>query len=282
MRTMNVSKGWTMRGDRSDGFLRERTMSDVCWKKGYLRMRLPILIALIPALVLLVSGSLAGASSYQQIGGAIIDPVQLTTGGAHSYVGPNLAPSAQLPSAALSAAELGSADLAGANLSGAVLASANLANATLASGIQTAADLSNAILQNAVLSFSIANNANLSSADLSAADLSFASLVGADLTGANLSAAVLLSADLDMADVSNADMTGANFSLSFNLGTTSWTGVAPTYDEVTDFTGTGFDPVAAGWTFVPEPSMAMLMNAGIVGLVAASRRRMRSSSKAAV
>lgn len=230
-------------------------------------MRLPILIALIPALVLLVSGSLAEASSYQQVGGAIIDPIQLTTGGVHSYAGPDLVPTAQLPSAALSAAELGSADLADANLSGAILASANLANA---------------MMQNAVLSFSIANNANLASADLSAADLSFANLVGANLTDANLSAAILLSADLDMANVSNADMTGANLALSFNLGTTSWTSVAPTYDDVTDFTGTGFDPVAAGWTFVPEPSMAMLMNAGIVGLVAASRRRMRSRSKAAV
>jgi len=245
-------------------------------------MRLPILIALIPALFLFVFGSLAEASSYQKIGGAIIDPIQLTTGGAHSYAGPDLVPTAQLPSAALSAAELGSADLVGANLNGAVLASANLANATLAGGIQTSADLSNAMMQNAVMSFSIANNANLSSADLSAADLSFANLVGANLTGASLSGAVLLSADLDMADVSSADVTGANFSLSFNLGTTSWTGVAPTYDGVTDFTGTGFNPVEAGWTFVPEPSMAMLMNAGIVGLVAASRRRMRRRSKAAI
>jgi hypothetical protein len=36
----------------------------------------------------------------------------------------------------------------------------------------------------------------------------------------------------------------------------------------TDFTGTGFDPVAAGWTLVPvpEPGTALLMGLVLAGL----------------
>jgi hypothetical protein len=40
---------------------------------------------------------------------------------------------------------------------------------------------------------------------------------------------------------------------------------------MTNFTGTGFDPAAAGWKLVPEPSTALVVAIGLVGI--APRRR---------
>jgi hypothetical protein len=61
--------------------------------KGYV-MRKFVLAAV---LVLMAGG--AQAASYQQKGGAIVDPIQFTTGGNHFYSGANLQPGANLESA---------------------------------------------------------------------------------------------------------------------------------------------------------------------------------------
>ena len=199
----------------------------------------------------------AQAASYQMTDGTIVDPIQYRLGGNLAYTGPNLEPLADLANAHLSDAVLGYADLADADLSNADLDYANL----------TGADLSDANL----------SGADLTGAFLRVAALPYANLSDANLTGADLSNANLFSASLARADFSNADLTEAYY-LGYTTG-------SPYYNAETDFTNAEdglpgsvlsgqFDPVAAGWTFVPEPSGTLLGIAALscVGLLATRRR----------
>lgn len=136
---------------------------------------------------------------------------------------PNLA-CTNLYGVSLYRADLTETDLTGANLSYSNLVEADLTGADL-----TAANLTNSLLDGAVLS-----NADLSRANLTETMLENASLREADLSGAKLSYASLVGADLSRAqNLSTADLRRAY------------------YSSATQFPP-GFDPAAAGMTFVSE------------------------------
>ena len=213
-------------------------------------------LILISALSL-ASGS-AFAASYQQIGGTIVDPILDTDGNVSTYAGPDLGPGAILTGANLFEANLAFAELTFADLSLANLTDANLNDASL----------NGASLAGAELLFATLGAANLDSANLNNASLFQATLLHANLTDASLLGASLRDADLSNANLTNANLSGATLAGAFGLVDSTGSAL---YDINTDFTGTDFDPVAAGWTLVPEPSTALLMGLGLAGL--ATRRR---------
>ena len=118
-------------------------------------------------------------------------------------------------------------------------------------------------------------------ADALAENPASADLVDAKLDLANLSGANLRRANLDGASLSGANLNGVT-------GLNRTFGVAR-YSATTDFSNTGFDPVAAGWRLVddpsshtsallhvPEPTISILFAiGGLIGLLQAGNRASR-------
>ncbi|MCH2170035.1 pentapeptide repeat-containing protein [Myxococcota bacterium] len=203
---------------------------------------------------------------------------------------------AELREANLSGADLGHATLTGADLTGADLSQADLEGASLLGADLTEAnlleaDLSDAVLNGATLEHATMfeaeaspafffnatlNEANASYSNLSNSNLTGASLVYTNLYCANLAGAIFVEADLSHAnlgctDLSDTDFLGADLTGARFLGTT--TGIA-NYDANTIFidTWTGddgstlFNPVAAGWNLIPEPSTGLLLGMGVLAM----------------
>ncbi len=177
--------------------------------------------------------------------------------------------------AVLDFTKLAGADLRNASLSSASLVGADLTGADLTNAGLDQVDLSNAIglttlqLESALFSGGL----GLVGLDLAGLDLSGRSLTFSDLSGSNLSGADLGGTNLASTNLDGADLRGANLANASNLGLTRGSAL---YDLSTDFTGTGFDPVAAGWTLLAPPSVPLVGPLGMVVLTVllggASRR----------
>jgi len=83
--------------------------------------------------------------------------------------------------------------------------------------------------------------------------LSSSTMAGASLTGAELRGEVLRGIDLSNADLRGADLSACDLSHVRGLDT-MLSDSSTRYSAATRFTGTDFDPVAAGWTLVEESS----------------------------
>lgn len=113
---------------------------------------------------------------------------------------------------------------------------------------------------------------DLSHANLSQVDFQAAHLVNASLIKADLSGAILVHTDLTGAILFGADFSGADLTSTIGL-LTAQSDFTTLYSATTIFSGTGFDPVIAGWTLIPSPStFVVVVLGGFFGVCDRSRR----------
>jgi len=242
----------------------------------------------------------ATASSYVDTNGNVIDPIEGCFGPCFplTYSGPNLGPFVSLGNVNLSYANLPGADLRGANLDGANLYHADLPGADLSNASFVGAELGSATFYGANLfnaDFSGTGwsggdfwNANASYADFSHASFYLAYMNGGNFRHANLSFTNPWSnpqygpptcsygnTDFSYANFSGAIINGAmNGPCVISVGAFySVDAVDSDGNPIPDTIFSGFDPIAAGWTLIPEPNTALLLGIGMMGL--GMRRRTR-------
>ena len=151
--------------------------------------------------------------------------------------------------------------LDGARFVGADMHDASLWNATITQSDFTGADLSGALLRNMQGTFSIFVGADLSGVDMDDTHLQFADMRGVNFNGANLSEFTSLRTNFRGADLSGALQIDAH--------------TEAIYDSAT-LLPPGFDPVNAGWVFVPEPATSALAICAAATFVIGSAARRRS------
>ena len=170
--------------------------------------------------------------------GTIVNPITDRWGTPLNYSGQNLEPYADLSNEYLVNAGLPDANLENTNFSATNLSSAHLSYANISNS-----NLTNTNLYSADMYFTNFSNSILQNANLSYSDMYYSNLKNANLLNADLSGALLI---------------GVNFSGAiFNSDT-----IFPD----------GFNPAAAGMTFVPLPAGIYLFLSGLVGLVGVKLR----------
>ena len=254
---------------------------------------------------LTVSAGSVSAASYQMIDGTIVDPIQNTYGGTHSYWGVTLKPnfpvdgnpprrgyhSHDLSYARLDYVNLFSAAIAGMDFRYASMRFANLSNISFSypaapwnpnSGdyIQIA-KLEGSNLSHSNLSFSILRGVPLNGASLEFSSVALVNFSFADLSSADLSNAFSFMATYDFANLldatfENAYLFGSDFSEALSVQNATWTGAKYSLNAV-DNNGNpipdtvfpaGMDQAwrdAAGMVAVPEPTTAVLVGLGLMG-----------------
>jgi len=209
--------------------------------------------ALLAATVWVITGVTAQASSYRLTDSPTVRIIFSTSGAIHAYSGQDLQSGVAAPGTYLPSSDLFQADLSAATLNGSTLSNSILAHA----------DFSDANLIGANL-----NGGNLRFANFENASMSGTELMNTNLFGTNFAGALLLGANF--ASLETLDVRGSNFHSTRFMASL---GSNVKYDMYTDFTDaslygetTVFDPVVAGWVLVPEPSTALLLGLGLVGI----------------
>ena len=178
------------------------------------------------------------------------------------------------PGVDLTNADLTNTNLTGADLTGADLTGADLTGATL-TGVSGQFSAPPSTLPTGYFArnnYIAGPGADLTGADFAGLDFTGVDLTGATLTGVSGQLSVppsalptgyfdrnnylvgpgvdLTGADITGEDLTDIDLTGADLTNAVGLASTLGT---PQFSGSTNLTGTGFDPLAAGWIFVPEP-----------------------------